>query len=248
MPVRDICARPVFPVKQETAKEGPFFRLLKLNRLGLRCIGHFPGFLRKLLVFPVSLTWGSHRDEYGLSRFIVREFLEEPPATMQVEDPVIPGYTHRTSHGQRMIVELANVSYDPHSGTLWAENSPALESRTFTKPLDFPRFRIPKLGIGLTFRPRTDAPVFPIRAEPYYHWLLEELPRLLRAIVKFPTVSLESYGNLHSYQLESLQELGLHISKSWSKRRRHLYRAICPTADRDSGWPHEADVQRLRSM
>lgn len=193
---------------------------------------------------PGSLLWGSHRDELELAQAIEEELTEEEPVSQTTLDPLLADHTHKVTHPARRTFILQDVVYDSFSGLTWFRNHPLVESAAFSSRNAL-SFLSGKQNIR-TPQVIRESVVFPIRPEPYYHWLIETVPRLLRAITLKPETEIVAFGSLHRYQMETLQVLGKDISLTLEPWMRPKLSTVCPTASPHSGWPHPTDVQFLR--
>ena len=134
--------------------------------------------IQKLLniatVSAASLEWGSHRVEFGLRDHI---FCEDPissPESTEIVDP-ITGRSHEITLPGPVIYGLENVSFHPSLGILKfggipiKESLPYYYSGPFLKGRDFS---------GYARDYAAEATAFTIQTN-FYHFLLEDLPRLL---------------------------------------------------------------------
>lgn len=78
----------------------------------------------------------------------------------------------------------------------------------------------------------------------YYHWLIEELPALLRAIKAAPEARVFLGHDAPRYVLDTLDFLD--IPFSLSRGRWRFDALVLATRNIDPGWPHPADIEILK--
>lgn len=121
-----------------------------------------------------SLEWGSHRKELGLQKHIFSEENVGNPAMLRIRDPITLR-TRVVSLPGPVVYGLSDVTFHPGLGIIRASGIPIHESLPYY--YDGPFLRGPKpfsfkQGLGL------DATALTLQTN-YYHFLLEDLPRLL---------------------------------------------------------------------
>ena len=202
--------------------------------------------IKRFRVKPASLLWGSHRFELGLRNIIFQELEEktERPFT-SLTDPVVPGIVHSVALKERRTFVLDRVRFDSNLGYLWFQNQPILESNPSPKRENLPKYVIP-FHFGKTLGEVTN-PLYPIRPEGYYHWLIETVPRILRAIKLVPGTRLVFFEDLFPFQEAQLRLLGLSGRLVFEQNKWRPLTVVCPTPGTESGWPELSDLSALRS-
>lgn len=124
----------------------------------------------------VSLEWGSHRAEYRLEDAIQsEEVLDLPSEDVRVVDPITNRL--RMQHISSPIVwRLSDVVFNPKSGRIYIRRHPLKESMRFDEGTRAVMDASPYFAFQQRFDPSSTA----LRIDGnYYHFLIEDLPRLL---------------------------------------------------------------------
>jgi len=132
----------------------------------------------------VSLEWGSHRAEHRLGDAILsEEVLDLPSEDVRVVDPITNRF--RMQHiSSPTLWRLRNVVFNPKSGRIYFRGHPLKESMRFDEGTRAVIDTAPYFALKRIFDPNSTA----LRInENYYHFLIEDLPRLLL---------LKKYGDL----------------------------------------------------
>jgi len=194
-------------------------------------------FVAQLQSTPVQLHWGSHRKEFGLSKYIIDFVVEKSPdAFFSVQDPVIKSSENRHAFGDRAIYRLRNATFDPNTGYVFLGDLVVSESLA-----DGPGTHIRKLNATRKIARR---PVIGVPTQSHFHWLIETLPRIIAAVTFEPDALLVAPTNLSPVQRGALEMLGLEVQ--YSDARQYCDELILATRGRDTGWAHPHDVNLLR--
>lgn len=186
---------------------------------------------------PVRLHWGSHREEYGLSAFIIDVEIEESPdIVLSVNDPVVKKFRHRHAFEDRAIYRLRDATFDPNTGYVYLDNKLVRESHSL-----YPHVTYRKLN---TSRHIAKRPVIGVTSQLHYHWLIETLPRVIAASQYEPDALLIAPEHTPTVQRDALEMLGLEIQ--YSDARHQCDELILATRGLDSGWAHPNDIDLLR--
>lgn len=121
-----------------------------------------------------SLEWGSHRDEHQLKDYIRYEREFGQAESLSIADPVTARVrTHSIS--APVLYLLDSVVFKPSSGILYANRLPIKESIPWN--FSVPLFPGPK-ETGMERRDGATATAINLQRN-HYHFLLEDLPRLI---------------------------------------------------------------------
>ena len=187
----------------------------------------------ELVRYPVRATWGSHREELGLSAWdpSVHE-LAPALGTVSVRDPVVPSVTHSHAYGPLYGIELSNAVFDPRDETVVVGNRRLWE---FGEP---GKKFLPRDVIRDLKRPRSIAGAWtPVRNSSFAHWILEDLPSALLSVQ-----SLNAKGVLISRESPSWQRRILdEVDLPWKAvdDRVRVERMIFVDRQTDYGWPRK---------
>ena len=195
--------------------------------------------------YPIRATWGSHREEFGLSRWDpkVHELL---PAmgTVSVRDPVIPSVVHSHAYGPLYGIELSNPVFNPRDEVVVVGNRRIWE-------FGEPRGKMTPSSIVRRLRtPRTIAGAWtPMRNSSFAHWILEDLPSALLSVH-----SLNAEGVLISQESPTWQRRILdEVELPWTAVSNSVRVETLIFVDRqtDYGWPRrdlaKVVVDRVRN-
>lgn len=176
--------------------------------------------LNALTKSTISLEWGSHRREFGLGEHIVLEEECGESEELEVKDPI-------TNRAQRfhvrppVVYKLKNISFHPLMGTLRVRGFPLRESFPYYYQGPFIQ-NSPGVFMATVDAPATTA--FNIQTN-YYHFLLEDLPRLILLKKNYGCEKIFT-GNypLPTFVYEYLEALAIEVVKISSPRIfRHLW-------------------------
>lgn len=132
-----------------------------------------PSYLRRTNLAAASLEWGSHRKEYGLEDFIIGEAEVLKAASSEWIDPIL-NRPRRFSHPSLFAYLLGPVAFSPSSGVVWAGKTAVSES----VPWDLRGQPKKPNAIFGSERGTTSSAGMQLQSN-YYHFLIEDLPRLL---------------------------------------------------------------------
>lgn len=195
--------------------------------------------------YPVRATWGSHREEFGLSNWDPKVHEVFPSlGTVSVRDPVISSVIHSHAYGPLYGIELSNAVFDPRDETIIVGNRRIWE---FGEPKGK---LLPSNVISRLRSPRTITGTWtPMRNSSFAHWILEDLPSALLSVQ-----SLIAEGVLISQQSPTWQRRILdEVNLPWNAVSNGVRVEKLVFVDRqtDYGWPREdlgkVVVDRVRS-
>ena len=157
-------------------------------------------------------------------------------------DPLTPEIRHSHLFYPREVWLLEGAYFKHRSGVVYLRGNAVRDSaRSATK-------KISRIWLPSVFSVRASAePVIVTGQSPknYYHWLIEDLPAVLRAKTVQPQAGIVVGGNQPTYVTASLAAAGLgQIATTLRDLRRA--RIVLGGQNRDSGWPHPGDVSVLR--
>ena len=184
----------------------------------------------------LSLHWGSHHSLPAFSRNLLEIVVDKSTGQdYQALDPIINSYVYRHSFTDRVIARIANAHFDVLSGAIYVDDTLILESLNRKRKMARASF------YKCNFKPDS---IIVVPKDTYYHWLIEILPRILRAAEYSPSSVLIASATLTSVQKQSLEMFNLDIH--YCDKRHQPFEIVLATFGLDSGWPHPNDVMALR--
>ena len=200
------------------------------------------------IFFPAQfgrVLWGSHRKELSLDHRIIESYFEGTGIDLSVKDPIL-GVNHRMCFQDRFTFLVSGARFQNSSGFLWLDKFPVRESSYLLNQMGFPPLWARRQGRKSRLN---KTHWFPVRRESFYHWLIETLPRIIRAREYFPELAVVTSQALHNYQYEFLDFLEIPCTRVSNRDLRKPFLAVLPTVDfAASGWPHPDDVARLKQL
>lgn len=194
----------------------------------------------------ISLHWGGHRESHwdqvlepGIKEFIIFYALDpSPPVMFAVNDQIVSDYVHRHSFNDRAIVRLRDATFDPHSGDIFVGNRFICESHSHLAG--------PRVRKSLRIRSFGDRSIIGIPQQTHYHWLIETLPRVIRAATFEPTAIIIAPTGLSPVQRSAIETLRREIV--YTDDRCKSNNLVLATSSQDSGWAHPSDIELLRKF
>ena len=170
-----------------------------------------------------SLEWGSHRAEFGLSKWISSELVSEDTFVTDFADPVL-GRIRSAFHPQQVAYELLDVDFSSSTGVLMLgdvavrESIPAMQRQLRRQLKSEKKTSVPHEDSGT----RRTA-ILPQRN--YYHFIVEDLSRIafLKEMAGVSEVFLDP-ACLSPFALEGLEMIGVavvpvkgrvHLESAW---------------------------------
>lgn len=174
---------------------------------------------------------------------ICRRFEEWPPYAVAVADPLNPSAETIHAFQRREVLLLKDAIVDPVSATVRLRGAGIAESTPWNPEKRF--FRMASLPTPLVLDGEAEATFLVSTSWNYYHFLIEDLPVVLRARpYASPTVVLGF--DAPRFVVEALEMAGLSYVRVATPRS--LGKAWVPTRGNDVGWPHKQDVGLMRSQ
>lgn len=184
----------------------------------------------------LSLHWGSHHTLPTISQNLIEITVDESTGQgYQCSDPIINSFVYRHSFTDRIIARISNARIDVLSGGIYIGNTLILESLNRDRKVANASF------FKCDFKPDS---VIVVPKDTHYHWLIEILPRILRAVEYSPSSVLMASTNLTSVQKESLEIFGVEVH--YCDKRHQPFEVVLAAFGLDSGWPHPNDVMAVR--
>ena len=165
-----------------------------------------------------------------------------PAYHASVKDPLSPEFQFNHTFAERYTWELSDALLSMKTGDIFLEGNTILDASSWGynrktskwKPRPIRQQRISEPAIF----------VRPFHWN-YYHWLIEDLPSILRARRLFPGTQVVMPTKCPRYVLQSLEAYGIspyHLQAKWA----YASDLILSTRGEDSGWSHQQDVELLR--
>lgn len=192
---------------------------------------------------PVArIGWGPHWQAYDLVNHVV-SVDEEGDATLQsATDPFIEGLSYWQATARTRWFLLRDVSFWPELGLIRCGKAVIRESYGMDDLPALPRdFRSSDL-MALEVR----SPAIPLNRTSYYHFLIEELPTVIRAISRNPSAVALVPAGVPNYQTECLEYFG--ISYVEVECAVHVDLALVRDRGKYSGWPQPTDLDAIRTQ
>lgn len=152
----------------------------------------------------VSLRWGSHRQEYGLQRHVAYEKIVQPSELVWFRDPVLQE-VRIAAKDEVTHFRLRDVDFDPSTGDVIAGARSVLESQrgiADSRPTSMstePPRPFPRSGSATAMQLSSN----------YYHFLLEDVTRLIllkhHGLIRYVATG----APLNAFQAEVLASLNL---------------------------------------
>lgn len=203
-------------------------------------------FLRHLKhqLFPGVMRLSDQSIEPGPTDglFIKRPLLEEPGYVDSVLEPLNPDFTRRHAFADRALWYLRDVDFFPGHGFLAHGRRIIGESKTNGALQDR---RGPFVRVS---RSSDEGLWLPLGHQPwnYYHWLIEDLPVIIRGLEAEPLVRVALPASPPGFVTEGLSQLGVRY-QTFSRPTR-LSNVVLPGRGIDPGWPHRTDVRLLEEF
>lgn len=197
------------------------------------------GLLQKI---PVSVLNGDSLKEVALSDRADLLVIQDRGYCETIPTALNPEIIQRHALGDRSVWRLRDATFDFTSGQYFLDGHPIVEStssgrlmRKTCKPWPF----VSKL--------RESRPLFGVaqRKWNFYHWLLEDLPAILRAEMADPDVLILVPKSAPSFVKDSLMYLGLQFG--FGDGLALLPDVVFPGRTADAGWHHFADLNLIKS-
>lgn len=181
---------------------------------------------------------------YELSRAgRIRHTWEDGPSEVwRGEDPLQPGRQIGHFFEPRQILEVGDAVVNPVSGTVWLDRKGVAESSPWNPEKVFARS--PFLP-GRFFRASYDRYLLVGQRQwNYYHFLVEELPKVLRVKAKGIDFTVIVAADAPNYVVDWLGRVEAPVRRI--TRSVTVGRLLLPVVGNDTGWPHPRDVELLR--
>lgn len=201
-------------------------------------------FLRLVRQEEVSLSVGFHHYRFGLAPHVLESKQEPPWGLTHIQDSIFINRAQVHYYASRGIWRLADVFLDPDSGAITVNRKNVLEAiggsatkpkSRLLKPIISRRSAMNFPAIGAGQKPRN-----------YYHWLIEDLPSVIRAKRFDPSAVPIVSPTQPAYVRDSLQAFGVEVE--YSDQPRIFDQLVLAGRGNDSGWPHPEDVGILRDF
>jgi len=218
----------------------PIYRIANFLKLVIEALWN------RITPRQISLHWGGHHESHwdqvlepGIKKFIGVYALDpSPPVMFAVNDQIVSDYVHRHSFHDRAIVKLRNATFDPHSGDVFVGSRFIRESQAHRM----------EPGIRKSLRTRSfgDQPIIGVTQQTHYHWLIETLPRVIRAAEFEPKAVIIAPTGLSPVQRSAIETLCREIV--YTDDRCKSNNLVLATTSEDSGWAHPRDLELLRKV
>lgn len=177
----------------------------------------------------------------GVAQYVAAFQFEQEGYCSEIPDPSLASFTHRHSFPDRLIFKLRGVVFDSRDGQYFLKGHPVAEC--FSNRSSRPRF----LFARLPFRQRfVRENLVAVGRNPwnYYHWLLEDLPVVLRAQRVLGSVNVVLGRQPPRYIGDSLDSLGIpyEIARGFAE----FPEVFLPSRGNDAGWHHSEDIRAIR--
>ena len=182
------------------------------------------------------------RSRLGWDRHVKSWTQDFPSYHSAVADSLCPEFRFTHTFAERYTWELGDALLSIRTGDIFLEGHTILDAASWGYNRNTPRWKPRPIR-----QQRISEPVIFARPSSwnYYHWLIEDLPAILRARQLFPGAHVLLPTMCPSYVLESLEAYGidpLRVGAKWVLSS-HL---ILSTRGEDSGWPHQQDAELLK--
>ena len=193
---------------------------------------------------PGTIRLGEQETGLGspASKLIKRYVFEECGYVDAVQEPLNPVLQRRHAFADRMMWYLRGVEFFPAKGFLAHRRRVIGDSKTNGALQDV-------CGRAeIVAREIKDGVWLPIGHQPwnYYHWLLEDLPVIIRAQEAEPSIKLALPPGPPTFVTEALGILGADYV-TFARPTRFAQVAL-PGRGIDPGWPHPSDVSFLEAF
>lgn len=191
---------------------------------------------------PVSLSFEYETGALGLLSRVKRIGPIDSGFCVERSDWLVPGLQHRHAFADRQLFLLKKAFFSAKTGQIYLRRHPVRESR----PEVTPGFLGPVV-IAKKVRRRNSETAIAISRSPwnYYHWLLEDLPAILRAQEVEPRVQVFLGNRPPKFVRESLELLGIQFEVT--NVNLVFEELLLPTRGEDAKWHREQDLDRIRT-
>ena len=188
------------------------------------------------------LAIGFHRARLDWDSHVKSSTKDSPAQKVSIPDPLNPETELVHSFGERYTWELSDVLLSMTTGRMFINGHAVLDSSSWGYERRLPRLK-PRPVRTLRF----SEPVIFARPSPwnYYHWLIEDLPSILRARQSHPNARVIITVKSPRYVVQSLEAYGvtpLIIRSRWV----FADQLILAGRGFDTGWPHKQDIELLQ--
>ena len=205
--------------------------------------GSLSGLAKKFLVESGDLNVGFHHVRLGWTGSIRRLARDSSAAEITLSDPIDSETKHTHVFQERSVWELRNTFGNVRTGALLVNGNAIRDSARSHSSRRTPRFRWPQLS---NLGGDQSAIVFNAhQPRNYYHWMLEDLPSILRASAQAPGAEVVLPKNLPPYVFESLRLAGIHHVVATGRHIRGATVILAGQGD-DTGWPHPNDIHVIQ--
>lgn len=188
---------------------------------------------------PARLAEGRYRSLLGWDGRVLDEEADSASYALHCADPIVPEPPDFHAFQSRLIYKLNGAVAWPEGGVL-LKGHPVVEAGNTYPTKAFPR--IAALDIALWVEP---AGIYSgAKKANYYHWLIEDLPAVLRAHASAPGLTVFLGGPIPKYASASLGEAKVSFKKLSVPTR--FGELVLGGRGHDSGWPHRDDLSLLR--
>lgn len=216
------------------------------EKMRLLCRFWFMHLREPLRRFKLALTarpgWldeGRYRHLLGWERFVTEEKVDSLAHSLSSSDPFLPEPPQFHAFKPRRVYSLEGAVAWP-GGAVLLNGHPVMEAGH-----GFPTKRIPKLlSVNLALKSQQTGIYSGSKTSNYYHWLIEDLPAILRARAVAPRFPVFLGGPISKYVSDSLALASISYEKI-TVPTRFLELRLAGRGD-DSGWPHRDDLNLLR--
>lgn len=188
---------------------------------------------------PGWLDEGRYRHLLGWDRLVTEEKVDSLAHSLSSADPFLPEPPQFHGFKPRRVYSLEGAVAWP-GGAVLLNGHPVMEAGH-----GYPTKKIPKfLSVDLALRLEQTGIYSGSKTSNYYHWLIEDLPALLRARAVSPRFPVFLGGPISKYVSDSLTLANIEFQKI-TVPTRFLKLVLAGRGD-DSGWPHREDLNLLR--
>lgn len=195
---------------------------------------------RVLLPRPVELfkpdSWGAAE----LTGRIRKVASDQPGYFDSIPDPIVTASVRRHAFCDRSIFEVTDSVVRPRDGQLFLDRHIVVEA----KSQFFGSAQAPFVSFKTRRSSRVPTVFLGQRPWNYYHWLLEDLPRILRVKRQLGSVGVALGKSAPGYVLESLELLSIPSDKVLVPTR--FENLMVAATGKDAAWHHTEDVANLR--
>lgn len=198
--------------------------------------------LNRVRVRSGDLNVTFHHHRLGWNGRISRLTLMDEACTIVVPDPFDDTIRHHHQFDQRGVWLIEGAYFDHKSGVSYLNGNAIRDTaRSATKKVA--RFRVLRPNV----RKAPSSPVIVTGQNPknYFHWLLEDLPAVLRAKQAVPAAEVLVGSPQPGYVKKTLEMAGAGPATEIRHDLRNT-RIVVAGQGADTGWPHPTDIRIIR--